>query len=1215
MTWLLPSVVATAVGTSVLLIAYLWLWFEEREKFLLTWALAWAFYLGRFIAAILALLYGKHPVIVFAQFGCTVLSAILLLHGLHLFIEKPVSRSWFLLTGAVTGWVLYAVTTHQSFLLLSMPVFVFSGLVFAATGIVTLRSRDLPLSGRSVVGWAFILWGLHKLDYPILRQVEWFAPWGFLIGAFLSLVVAVGIIIIYFGHAKEQLTKSEEKYRNLVANIPDVTWTGDSKGNTVFISPNIERVYGFTPEEILEKDRRPWLERIHPDDFNHVGDALSRLFEKQEPFDVEYRIQRKDGKWIWLHDRAMAAYEKDGVLVADGVFRDISEQKRAEEALKQSEARYRHIFTSAGIFISLYDREGTCLIMNPTVAGHFGGNPADFEGRSFERLHPRAGAEYAKRIREVIESGEPREYEDLVEFPKGPRWLLSDIRPVRAPGENVEAAQILSIDITDRKRSEDALRESEQRFSLAMDAAEEGLWDWNLASCEVYYSPGWGRILGYSVSELDKNYDFWRSRIHPNDLSHTTKILEDHVNGTRPFFEAEHRLRTKDGDWKWVLGKGRVVDRSSEGVPVRMVGTMLDITERKQAEKALRESEEKFRTIFEGAGDGIFGVDPKTRRAVVVSPSMCAISGHTQSELLQLGVEDIHPKDHMPHVLDQFLKLLRGKINITRDIPVLRKDGHIVYCDISVGFSRFGGREVFFGFFRDVTERRLAEQAVRESQARYQTLFERSTDAILIVQPGGTIIDANPACGDLLGASKEEIVGADILQFYQNPSDRDRLREEIGLRGFVKDFEWRIRQKTGAERHCLVTSTAWKDESGTIMAYLSIARDITDSKRLEEQLLQSQKMEAVGTLAGGIAHDFNNLLQVIHGYADMGLLDIGRDQAGYTELSEIKKAAKRAAELTQGLLTFSRRAEGQLRPVDLNRELVQISKMLERTIPKMIAIELNLADDLRNVKADPGQLQQAIMNMTVNARDAMPDGGRLVIETANVVLDDEFRNLHHGIEPGDYVLLAISDSGHGMEKDTQEKIFDPFFTTKEVGKGTGLGLSIVFGIVKSHGGTVECYSEPGEGSTFKVYFPAIKQAGRHEEGRPSGRPIGGTETILLVDDEEAVRRLGMKVLRRFGYSVLTASNGREALDVFREHKDQIALVILDLIMPVMGGRECLREIMKMDPAAKVLIASGYGADGQIDGTLKDGAKTSLRKPYEARRLLEVARKVLDEQDM
>lgn len=523
-----------------------------------------------------------------------------------------------------------------------------------------------------------------------------------------------------------------------------------------------------------------------------------------------------------------------------------------------------------------------------------------------------------------------------------------------------------------------------------------------------------------------------------------------------------------------------------------------------------------------------------------------------------------------------------------------------------------GMNDMRLRIIEDISERERAEEAQRQTEQKYLTLFEQSTDAIAIVRPDGEIIRANPACSELMGADPEEIEGADIVQFYWNEADRDRFRRELLDKGFVREFEWKLRKKDGTQRFCTVSSAAWKDSDGTILGHLSIMRDITDRKRLEEQLLRSQKMQAVGTLAGGIAHDFNNLLHVIQGYAELALLKEIRDgQPGHAQLQEIKRAAESAAELTRGLLTFSRRVESKLRPVDLNHELEQVARMLERTIPKMIGIELNLADDLDTISADPAQLQQVVMNLSVNARDAMPEGGKLTIETRNIHLDADYCRAHLATDPGDYVLLSVSDTGCGMAKETVDHIFDPFFTTKETGKGTGLGLSIVYGIVRNHGGSVLCYSEPEVGTTFKVYLPALsekQEAGATERVEDL---VGGSETILLVDDEEAVRSLGRTILATFGYSVLTASNGREALDVFTKRMGEISLVVLDLNMPEMCGRECLSEIMKIDPSARVVIASGYAVNGQIDAALEEGAKASVRKPYEARQMLELIRKVLD----
>jgi CheY-like chemotaxis protein len=371
-------------------------------------------------------------------------------------------------------------------------------------------------------------------------------------------------------------------------------------------------------------------------------------------------------------------------------------------------------------------------------------------------------------------------------------------------------------------------------------------------------------------------------------------------------------------------------------------------------------------------------------------------------------------------------------------------------------------------------------------------------------------------------------------------------------------------------------------------------------------------MEAVGTLAGGIAHDFNNLLQAVQGYAQLLQMRKGKEESGQRELSQIIRAAERGADLTQQLLTFSRKVESELRPIDLNQEVESVRLLLERTIPKMIQMEFRLAEDLKIVNADPGQVEQILINLAVNAKDAMPEGGKFIVETANVSLDENYCMIHPEAQPGKYVQLTVSDTGHGMNRKTLEHIFEPFYTTKETGKGTGLGLATVYGIVKSHKGHLTCYSEPDEGTTFKIYFPAIQSMDKTV--RPEEEPAvsrGGTETILLVDDEEPIRILGTQILEEFGYTVLSAADGESALQIYQEEHEKIALVILDLIMPGMGGKRCLVELLKVNPEARVAIASGYSPDGPTREILKNGAKGFVSKPYDIRQMLNVVREVLD----
>lgn len=405
------------------------------------------------------------------------------------------------------------------------------------------------------------------------------------------------------------------------------------------------------------------------------------------------------------------------------------------------------------------------------------------------------------------------------------------------------------------------------------------------------------------------------------------------------------------------------------------------------------------------------------------------------------------------------------------------------------------------------------------------------------------------------------------------------------------------------------------DEEGNPAGILSMVRNVSERRRIEAQLLQAHKMEAIGTLAGGISHDFNNILQVISGYTQILLMGKDPGHPEYSKLEAIERAARRGSDLTKRLLIFSREVEAELRPVDLNHEVLQVAKLLDRTIPKMIQIELDLARDLMVINADPLQLEQIMMNLGVNARDAMPDGGRLTFRTCNVVLDDDYCKTHLGVNPGEYVELNVSDTGQGMEEEVREHIFEPFFTTKETGKGTGLGLAMVYGIVKNHGGYITFSSEPGQGAVFQIYFPVLKMEVEDDErGRTRQEEIpGGTETILLVDDETALLGMAAELLSRFGYATMGAESGEKAIEILKSQDRRIDLVVLDLNMPGMGGYRCLMELLEWDPGIKVIIASGYSANRKVKEALKAGAAGFIAKPYHHNEMLKKIREVLDEE--
>jgi signal transduction histidine kinase len=389
-------------------------------------------------------------------------------------------------------------------------------------------------------------------------------------------------------------------------------------------------------------------------------------------------------------------------------------------------------------------------------------------------------------------------------------------------------------------------------------------------------------------------------------------------------------------------------------------------------------------------------------------------------------------------------------------------------------------------------------------------------------------------------------------------------------------------------------------------------RMMNERLKLEEELRQSQKLEAVATLTGGIAHDFNNLLQIVQGYSELLLVDKNKDESDFLELHEIFSAARRGGELTRRLLNYSRKINSEKKRSNLNLQIRQLNKLLQRTIPKMIEIELQLDENLRHVDADPLQLEQVLMNLAVNAKHAMPEGGKLVVKTANATLTGEFCSKHSKLTPGDYVLLRVSDTGHGMDSETLKQIFDPFFSTKAPGKGTGLGLAMVHGIIENHNGHITCHSRPGKGTVFTIYFPTgeTTQAVSPETAVKKESDLRGDETILLIDDDHAICIYAKRCLEKQGYKVLTATDGKCALELYRKEMKTIDLILLDLIMPGMGGAKCLQQLLGIDPDIKVVIASGYTPDDNTMQIIQRNARGYLRKPYFGKQLLQTVRGVL-----
>ncbi len=562
---------------------------------------------------------------------------------------------------------------------------------------------------------------------------------------------------------------------------------------------------------------------------------------------------------------------------------------------------------------------------------------------------------------------------------------------------------------------------------------------------------------------------------------------------------------------------------------------------------------------------------------------------------------------------DETIGVIGLASEIERDFE--QQAGFLETLAIQVAASLVNAR-LFDAVQQELAERKRAEVSAHYERERFQTLLQHAPIGILTIDKTGRFTYANPKFAEIFGYGLTDV--PDGRTWFRLAYPDPQYRKQV-----IDDWKNDLKAIRPGEQRPRVFDVVCKDGGRKTINFIPVSletgenlivcEDITERLTLEDQLQHAQKMEAVGILAGGVAHDFNNLLQAISGYTQLLLMDKIDGDPDYSRLQSIEKAIARAAQLVRQLLLFSRKEAAARRNVNINQEIGQVVRILERAIPRMIEIELRPGSRLWTMKADPAQIEQALLNLGINAADAMPDGGRLVIQTRNVVMAENHARQHIGAPPGNYVLLSVSDTGCGMDKETLSHIFEPFFTTKGIGKGTGLGLASVYGIVKGHGGYIHCESSSGQGTTFTIYLPAIghedADAFPHSLETP---PEGGTETILVVDDVPDIRRLTSQTLQRFGYTVLTADSGEEALQIHAERKVPIDLTILDLGMPGIGGNRCLRELLAGNPSAKILIASGYCADDTVKKALEAGAAGFIGKPYQITELLTRVRGLLEE---
>jgi two-component system cell cycle sensor histidine kinase/response regulator CckA len=754
------------------------------------------------------------------------------------------------------------------------------------------------------------------------------------------------------------------------------------------------------------------------------------------------------------------------------------------------------------------------------------------------------------------------------------------------------------------------LTDLQASFRILFMRNPQPMWVYNLKTLQlIEVNDAAVRHYGYSRDEF---LQLLISDIRP--LDEVPRSLEE---------EAEARVRLQHrGEWRHRVKDGRIIEVEIDshnlefGKHEAQLVVVRDITKQKAAEQALKQAERKYRLIFEEAIVGIYQSTPDGR-LLSANPAMAQMLGFDSPEELMTCITDIPHQLYVdPERWEEFKRLMRERGVVRHfDLQVHRKDRSEMWLWTNARAVHEGGTIVRYdGTFEDITDRKIMEDQLRHAKHQYRDIVENAVVGIFQSTPRGRYLSVNPAMAHMMGyASPQELLTSITnigTQVYVDPNRREELKTLASEHGMARNFECQLYRKDGSKMWISANVRAIF-EGGAVSRFEGMNEDITQRKLLEGQLLQAQKMEAVGQLAGGVAHDFNNALSVITGYSDLLQMNLTTEDLSHSYAVEIAKASRRAAALTRQLLAFSRKQVIQPVVLDLNTTTRELEKMIGRLIGENIEVTFKRGAGLGRVKMDPGQVEQILMNLAINARDAMPQGGRLCIETANVELDETYARQNAYVRPGSYVMLTVSDTGCGMDRETQLHAFEPFFTTKEPDKGTGLGLSTVYGIAKQNGGYIVVYSELGKGTTFRLYVPRL--------GRDIKLPLPpnaldaipcGTETILVVEDEESLRSLVRTCLESNGYSVLNAPNSAVALELVRNHPGRIHLLLTDVVMPGIGGLDLAKRVVVLHPEVKVVFMSGYANDLVDEQGSLDRDTVLLEKPFTLHALLSKVYKAL-----
>lgn len=1005
--------------------------------------------------------------------------------------------------------------------------------------------------------------------------------------------------------AEKALREAESKYRNIFEGALEGIYRTSIEGKPLTWNPALAKMLGYESpgdgaREVTDVALQVWLD---PDGRSRF---LKLLHDQGVVLGYECQFKRRDGTTVWASVNSRVVRDVDGTaLYNEGFVEDITERKHAEQAIQQAneavvkaERHHRLLFNSVSdaVFVHKFGEDGLprpFLEVNDNACRLLGHTREELlQMRAADIIAPEEHFNAPANAKRLLAAGHLT-WEGLL--------LAADRRriPVEVNARVFDldgSPTIISSvrDVSERKDAEARLQAQNQRFQRIIENTDVGYFRMGLDGRWEDVNPAWLRMHGFDSRE-EAIGQYFSAVLNPEDQAKAKEIGQALMRGESVRSAELSRLR-RDGTIGYqtfsanpVLDGDRVI--GSEGF-------LVDISERAQMENALRQSEERFAKAFRSgpAMTVLFSPDDEGNRIIDVSEAFEHGTGYRREEVIGRTRSELGLWAD-PCEIDVYMNQLRtnGRTH-NFEFRFRRKNGDIANGLVSSEWIEVGGKRCSISAAIDITEQKRTEGAMRS----LATAIEQAAETIVITDLDGTIQYCNPAFEKITGYSKKEAIGLNprVLKSGKHTQEFYEQMWATIKQGQVWTGHLTNKKKDGSFYEEDATISPIRDSSGRLSGFVAVKRDVTERLQLEDQLRQAQKLESIGRLAGGVAHDFNNLLTVINGYGGFLLKGLKAGDPLRPYANEIIVAGERAASLTKQLLAFSRKQVIEPRVLDLNITILESVPMLRRLIGEDIDLETYLDESLGKVLADPDQIHQVIMNLAVNARDAMPNGGTLDIETTNVELDQaNTATMRHAVTPGLYVLVSVTDTGHGMDETTRQQIFEPFFTTKDVGKGTGLGLSMVYGIIRQSGGWVEVQSEVGVGTSFKTYLPRIDACPAPERDAICTVTEKGSETILLVEDQEAVRSFAVAALSQYGYHVIETSDGEEAIAAAGKYSGDIHLLLTDVVLPGINGKELSEMLKAFRPNLKVLFTSGYTADAIGNRGVIGPDVAFLHKPF------------------